>query len=91
MTLAHIAEVCHEANRAYGHTVGDWSIPEWVDAPPQTKLSAIEDVKELLRQKGDPQPDASRPARAMTAAIVNALAPFVKQSDGPEMPRRRRM
>jgi hypothetical protein len=40
-----IAEICHEANRAYCHVLGDDSQPSWADAPDWQKESAIDGVK----------------------------------------------
>ena len=36
-----IAKTCHEANRAYCETLGDYSQPKWEDAPEWQKESAI--------------------------------------------------
>jgi len=40
-----VAEVCHEANRAYCATIGDMSQPAWVDAPDWQRESAIKGVR----------------------------------------------
>lgn len=39
-----IAQVCHEANRAYCESIGDTSQPYWTDAPDWQKNSAINGV-----------------------------------------------
>lgn len=39
-----IAEVCHEANRAYCLALGDTSQPTWADAPDWQKASAVNGV-----------------------------------------------
>jgi hypothetical protein len=39
-----IAEVCHEANRAYCQAIGDDSQPAWADAPDWQRESAIKGV-----------------------------------------------
>lgn len=44
MTIAMIAEVCHEANRAYCRTIGDDSQTSWNNAPDWQKMSAIRGV-----------------------------------------------
>jgi len=44
MQSTFIAEVCHEANRAYCRTLGDLSQPAWVDAPEWQRNSAINGV-----------------------------------------------
>ena len=44
MNNVFIAEVCHEANRAYCRTLGDFSQPAWVDAPEWQRNSAINGV-----------------------------------------------
>jgi len=41
---ARIAEVCHEANRAYCQATGDDSQPSWADAPDWQRESAIKGV-----------------------------------------------
>jgi hypothetical protein len=49
MTLATmIAQVCHEANRAYCVTQGDDSQPSWDDAPDWQRESAIAGVTGIL-------------------------------------------
>lgn len=40
-----IARICHEANRAYCATLGDFSQPQWEDAPEWQQTSAINGVK----------------------------------------------
>ena len=40
-----VAQVCHEANRAYCETIGDNSQPRWADAPEWQKESAIKGVQ----------------------------------------------
>ena len=54
MDNAVIAEVCHEANRAYCRTIGDNSQPSWADVPQRQKDSAMADVAfHLLRLDQD--------------------------------------
>lgn len=43
--ILQVAQVCHEANRAYCATLGDWSQPTWGDAPHWQKDSAIKGVE----------------------------------------------
>lgn len=43
--IEKIAKVCHEANRAYCQTLGDYSQPIWEDAPDWQKSSAIKGVE----------------------------------------------
>lgn len=62
MNEEQIAQVCHEANRAYCRTLGDHSQPSWEDAPAWQKTSAINGVTfhlDELRAGRKPQPDAS--------------------------------
>ncbi len=54
MNNIDIAQVCHEANRAYCKTIGDFSQPSWDDAPDWQKTSAINGVNFHLDN-----PDAS--------------------------------
>lgn len=48
MTIDQIAQVCHETNRAYCATLGDFSQPSWTDAPDWHKMSAVSGVKFAL-------------------------------------------
>jgi hypothetical protein len=45
MEEAKIARVCHEVNRAYCQSIGDFSQPSWEDAPDWQKTSAINGVR----------------------------------------------
>lgn len=40
-----VARICHEANKAYCNTIGDYSQPDWEDAPDWQKDSAINGVR----------------------------------------------
>lgn len=44
-----IARVCHEANRAYCETIGDYSQPVWGAAPPWQIDSAIQGVENIAK------------------------------------------
>lgn len=44
MTIFQIAQVCHEANRAYCEAIGDMSQMPWNDAPGWQQASALEGV-----------------------------------------------
>lgn len=46
--VSEIAELCHEANRAYCRIIGDDSQPLWADAPDWQKNSAIDGVKSVI-------------------------------------------
>jgi len=48
MNNVDIAQVCHEANRAYCQTIGDDSQPSWANAPDWQKNSAIAGVNACL-------------------------------------------
>ena len=48
MTTEQIAQVAHEANRAYCHTQGDESQLPWEAAPDWQKASAINGVQHIL-------------------------------------------
>ena|SRR6185436_11924748 len=43
-----IAKVCHEANRAFCETIGDWSQKEWEVAEDWQRNSAIAGVRTML-------------------------------------------
>lgn len=53
MTTDRIAELCHEANRAYCKMIGDNSQPSWADAPEWQQKSAIEGVLAHWRELTD--------------------------------------
>ena len=44
MNIESIAEVCHNVNKAYCESLGDFSQPEWKDAPDWQKDSAKKGV-----------------------------------------------
>jgi hypothetical protein len=46
-TAVKIAAVCHEANRAYCETLGDYSQVEWEDAPDWQRESAALGVERV--------------------------------------------
>lgn len=45
MTVEQVAQVCHEANRAYCAVNGDLTQPTWEDAPEWQRSSAIVGVQ----------------------------------------------
>lgn len=45
MDKLQIAKVCHETNRAYCETIGDYSQPSWENAPAWQQESAINGVQ----------------------------------------------
>lgn len=48
LTTEHIARVCHEANRAYCLSIGDWTQDPWESAADWQKESAIKGVETLI-------------------------------------------
>lgn len=58
--LDQIAQVCHEANRAYCATLGDHSQKSWAEAPEWQRSSARMGVD--LHMMGDFGPEASHVA-----------------------------
>jgi hypothetical protein len=48
MEVKQIAQIVHEANRAYCQTLGDDSQPAWADAPEWQKTSAFHGVDGIL-------------------------------------------
>jgi hypothetical protein len=48
MKVEDIAKVCHEANRAFCQTLGDYSQPPWDEAPEWQRKSAIAGVKTII-------------------------------------------
>lgn len=43
--IEQIAQVCHEANRAYCVTIEDYSQPGWIDTPDWQRESAVHGVE----------------------------------------------
>ena len=54
-SILAIAMICHEANRAYCATLGDYSQPKWKDAPDWQKKSAVANVR-LHAEDGNSTP-----------------------------------
>jgi hypothetical protein len=48
ITVEAIAQVAHEANRAFCATLGDMSQPAWEDAPEWQRKSAITGVQKIV-------------------------------------------
>lgn len=48
MTVEDIARICHEANRIYCMTLGDFSQRMWATAPEWQRQSAITGVRNIL-------------------------------------------
>jgi hypothetical protein len=49
LKIEQIAEIAHEANRAYCKVLGDFSQKSWDDAPKWQKNSIIEGVKVIFK------------------------------------------
>lgn len=58
MKIEDIAEICHQANACYCATMGDYSQPDWSDAPAWQRDSAINGVLFHLNNP-DAGPEAS--------------------------------
>jgi hypothetical protein len=54
MNITNIAEICHEANRAYCNTLGDNSQVGWALAPEWQRESAIKGVEFCLANPSAP-------------------------------------
>jgi hypothetical protein len=54
MNIKMIAQICHEANRAYCQSIGDDTQPHWEEAPHWQTESAINGVKFVLSFGHDP-------------------------------------
>jgi len=61
MTLENVAQVAHEINKAYCHSIGDNSQPSWENAPDWQKSSAIHGVDFHLNNP-DATPEMSHEA-----------------------------
>lgn len=55
MTIAEIAQLAHEVNRAYCASIGDHSQPAWEDAPTWQKDSAINGVQAHMQADLTPE------------------------------------
>lgn len=58
MEIQEIAQVCHEINKVYCEAIGDFSQPDWEEAPEWQKESAIQGV-EFHLENPDAGPEAS--------------------------------
>jgi hypothetical protein len=56
MNINDIARVCHEANRAYCQTIGDYSQATWDSAPQWQKDSAVLGVQHVAENDRDDAP-----------------------------------
>jgi hypothetical protein len=54
MNDENIAQVCHEANRAYCVTLGDMTQADWESAPDWQRASAIKGVRFHIENPGSP-------------------------------------
>lgn len=45
LSVLAIAQIAHEVNKAYCEAIGDYSQPEWADAPDWQKNSALNGVR----------------------------------------------
>lgn len=55
MLIEDIAKVCHESNRAYCETLGDYSQLPWSNAPEWQRSSAINGVHFHLTNEAGPE------------------------------------
>jgi hypothetical protein len=85
MTLNRIAQVCHEANRAYCQTIGDNSQPDWNNAPEWQKQSAISGVHFHLNNP-DAGPEGSHRNWMMEKAVAGWKFGAVKDPSKKEHP-----
>ena len=58
MKIVDIAKVCHEVNRAYCCSIGDFSQPEWDVAPNWQKTSAVNGVTYHLQNEDSTPADS---------------------------------
>jgi hypothetical protein len=58
MEVVEIARVCHEVNKAYCESIGDFSQPLWINAPDWQKESAVNGVRYHIANP-DAGPDSS--------------------------------
>lgn len=59
MEIINIAHVCHDANRAYARTLGDFSHLPWEEAPDAQRNSVVQGVEEAMRGQSPQQLHAS--------------------------------
>lgn len=58
MKMLAVAKICHEANKAYCESIGDFTQPSWLEAPEWQKESALKGV-EFHMQKPKATPSDS--------------------------------
>lgn len=67
--IERIAKACHELNRAYCESLGDFSQPSWEDAPDWQKTSAMQGVVfHLTNPKAGPEASHNEWMRVKAAA-----------------------
>lgn len=80
-----IAELCHEANRAYCAAIGDTSQLEWASAPQWQRDSAVKGV-EFIRDNPEAKPSASHDSWLAEKASTGWKFGPVKDADKKEHP-----
>ena len=89
MNVEQIAQVAHEANRAYCTSIGDESQPPWSHAPSWQRDSAIHGVEfhlRSLRSGVEPSPSASHESWLKEKAEAGWKYGSVKDPDKKEHP-----
>lgn len=84
MSPIFIARACHEINRIYCESIGDYSQPPWEDAPEWQQESALKGV--FLHLEGDHGPEASHESWAKEKMENGWTYGPVKDPDAKEHP-----
>jgi len=85
MTVEQIARVCHESNRAYCESIGDYSQLEWNNAPLWQQESAIKGVQFHLANP-DAGPDFSHQSWLKEKELMGWKYGPIKDADKKEHP-----
>lgn len=80
MTTMQIAEVCHEANRAYCKSIGDYSQASWDEAPNWQRISAMNGV-EFIKKNPDSSASASHDSWLAQKTAEGWVQGVVKDAD----------
>lgn len=76
LSVETIAMICHEANRAYRQSIGDYSYPKWCELDETTKIGLTEAVTNILNKNAIISDDSIQ--LCLENGIVNSLANFVE-------------
>lgn len=84
LTPQQIAEVCYEAERAYGHALGDYTHNPWRFLSPEEQQYVVKEIEKCLRDPDynwydgnhEPPSETHRVRSYIFTSVVNTLKTF---------------